>query len=120
MDSEQFLRLDERIDQIKDNVAELKAETKLNSLLINEMRDDLKSSMITITRHVSGDDKIITAIHPLLESLKPMLEEHNLKKLKLRHRNEMLGLWSKRLGLILTIITAVGGLISIFASFHLL
>jgi hypothetical protein len=92
--------LDDKIEKVKDDVTEVKVA--LNTHIVK-----MDTKMEVFEDHITGDKKIINEITPMLEKL-PMLaemaEDHVYKKRKKEESMEKLTLWSKRLGVIATII----------------
>lgn len=107
MDDSRFARLETRVDEIKDDVAEVKAEQKMTNATNAEMRDSIKELTKAVTAHVAGDDKIITEIHPIIEEFKYQQE-------KRKRRNEGLKTWGLRLGVTSTAIGLITYLRSLF------
>jgi len=70
MDDQRFARLEVRVDEIKDDVAEIKAEQKINAYTMSELREYIKEQSETVKAHVSGDDKIIQEIGPIIEEFR--------------------------------------------------
>jgi hypothetical protein len=108
MDEQRFGRLENRVDQIKDDVAEVKADQKIQTIANVEMKDAIKELTHAVTAHVAGDDKIITEIHPIIEEFKFQQE-------KRRRRTQSLKDWSLKLAIPSTVIGIIGVLVKIFA-----
>ena len=109
MDDQRFGRLETRVDQIKDDVAEVKAEQKVQSATNVEMKDALKELTQAVTAHVAGDDKIITEIHPIIEEFKFQQESK-------KRRSEALKLWGMRLGIPSVILGMIGTVFKVWFS----
>lgn len=110
MDERRFERLEDKVDEIKEDVGELKA--------------GLKMHMEKVDEHIAGDKKIINEITPLLSSLPALIdmaEDHQYKKKRdeeqiekaerlttlRKAKNEKLRTWSIRLGLLSTVVGIV-------------
>jgi hypothetical protein len=109
VDEQRFGRLENRVDQIKDDVAEVKAEQKVQSATNVEMKDAIKELTQAVTAHVAGDDKIITEIHPIIEEFKFQQERR-------RRRRQSLKDLALKLGIPSIIIGMIAGIVKIFAS----
>jgi hypothetical protein len=93
-----FDRLEKRVDEVKDEVSELKTEFQIHRHLVEE--------------HVTGDNKIIQKIEPLLDvlpSLQEIVQEYHLDKLDKKRSEE-------RRKLILDKIKIVSGLLGIIGA----
>ena len=99
MDESRFQRLEDKVDAIKDEVSDLKT--------------DMKVHMATVERHVTSDERIIEKINPLLDKFSEIVEvveEHKFDKQLRQKKMEAVTKWTKRLGLISTIIGVIIGL----------
>lgn len=96
-------RIEVRVDEIKDDVSELKADFRIHTKLVEE--------------HVMGDTKIITEIQPLLAAIPQiteMAEEHHYKKMKRKKRIEKMKSISLPVGLIATLVGLISGVMRLF------
>ena len=82
MDDTRIARIEMRVDEIKDDVAELKADSKLQREVLKDIKEDLKTYTIEVSSHVAGDNKIITEIMPLLKVLPNIIEDYTFEKKK--------------------------------------
>lgn len=99
MDESRFQRLEDKVDVIKDEVAELKS--------------DMKVHMAMVERHVSSDERIIQKINPLLDKFDEVVEvveEHKFDKKLRQKKMQAISKWTKRLGLVSVIISVIIGL----------
>jgi hypothetical protein len=102
-DERRIERIEVRVDQIKDDVAELKADFKAHTKIVEE--------------HVLGDTKIINEIRPLLDAiphLTEMTKDYTSKKHVKEKRMETLKEWSLKLGLLTAIVTIFVGISKLF------
>ena len=98
-----FDRIEERVDQIKDDVGELKVTTSVQTALIQEMKEDMKTHTQLVRDHVTGDDKIITHIEPLLSALPDlnnMINDFNYKQENKKRKFGKMKELSLKLGLL--------------------
>ena len=120
VDENRFTRLETRVDEIKDDVAEVKAEQKiLNNSVVN-LSEDMKEHIQVVRDHVTGDDKIITEIQPLLQvlpHLTEVVEEYKIEKAIREKRKEALKMWAMRLGIPSVILGMAGAIVKIWTSF---
>ena len=103
MDESRFQRLEDKVDAIKDEVAELKT--------------DMKVHMAIVEKHVSSDERIIEKINPLLDKfgeIVEVVEEHKFDKQLRQKKMETLSKWTKRLGLVSVIISVIIGISKLF------
>ncbi len=100
MDDTRVARIEMRIDEIKDDVSELKADSKLQREVLKDIKEDLKTYTVEVSSHVAGDNKIITEIMPLLKALPEIISDYNFEKKKREERAEKLKLYGMRLGLV--------------------
>lgn len=80
-------KLEEKLDKVKDDVAELKTDFKVHAEKMNDKMDIFEE-------HITGDKKIINEIQPVLEKLPTIVEiaeqyqfekklkQENIKKIK--------------------------------------
>lgn len=61
-DERRLERVEEKVDIVKDQVSELRADFKVHSAKVSD-------KMEVFEQHITGDEKIITHIQPLLERL---------------------------------------------------
>jgi hypothetical protein len=93
VDDNRLVRLEDKVDQVKDDVAEL--------------RTDFRVFSATIEQHVAGDNKIIDHIRPIISQLPEVLEivqEYNLEKRRKAKREASLKAWSLRASVVSAII----------------
>lgn len=114
MDEQRFNRIENRLDEVKDTVAEVKAEQKVHGEIIKDMRSDFKEYTELVKTHVTGDTKIINEIIPLLEPLRDMVKDYAFKTEEKRRKNEKIKHWATRLGLITLVIGVLSGLSKLF------
>lgn len=80
MDDSRFSRLENRVDEIKDDLSEVKAEQKVTTNSLTELKDVLREYVQAANDHITGDQKIITEIVPIITELKPIVEEYKFQK----------------------------------------
>ena len=71
-----YQRMEDKIDEVKSDIVEVKIE-------ITEIKTDMKHHMDAVETHILGDDKIITALQPIISKLPhivEMAEEYHLSK----------------------------------------
>lgn len=76
MSEKRFQRMEDKIDDVKKDVVEVKLE-------VTEMKTDMKHHMEAVETHIMGDDKIITALEPIMSKLPhivEMAEQYHLSK----------------------------------------
>lgn len=110
MDETRFTRLENRVDEIKDDLAEVKAEQKVNAMSLHDLKEDIREQTKAVLGHVAGDEKIITEIAPIIE-------EFRFQQEKKKRRNESLKTWGLRLGIPATIIGMLAGAAKFWFSF---
>lgn len=74
MDVNRFTRLENRVDEVKNDVAEVKANTIVHGAMLVDMKDKLREHTELIKDHVAGDNKVINEIAPFMESFKDIKE----------------------------------------------
>ena len=107
MNDQRLARLESRVDEIKDDVAEIKAEQKVNSHSMLDLKHYVQEQSELIKSHVSGDDKIITEIAPIIEEFR---FQQQVKKRRVQAMKD-LGL---KLGLFATVVGIFVGGVKIF------
>jgi uncharacterized protein YqeY len=100
MEDSRIARIEMRVDEIKDDVAELKADGKIQREVLRDIKDDIKNYNVTVKGHVAGDEKIISELVPLLKILPDMISDYNYNKKKKELRDERLKLYATKLGII--------------------
>jgi hypothetical protein len=116
MDEVRYSRLEARVDQIKDDVAELKADSKLKTQLLIDLKQEFKECTEEIKEHVIGDNKVISKLEPLLESFQDihiLVNDHKFKKEQVIRRHELIKKWSIALGLLGTTVGVVVGIVEL-------
>lgn len=108
MDDSRFTRLETRVDEIKDDVAEVKAEQKVLTTGLSDLKEHVKEHTKAVMGHVAGDDKIITEIQPIIEEFKFQQEEKRRAEEKKKARDAKLKRWGMRLGIPATLISMMG------------
>lgn len=99
-------RIEVRVDEIKDDVSELKADFKIHTKLIEE--------------HVAGDTKIIKEIQPLLNvipHLTEMTQDYAYKKHRKEKIQDNIKDMSMKLGLVSLILGIVTGVVKFLGVF---
>jgi predicted secreted acid phosphatase len=107
MDDTRFTRLENRMDELKDDVAELKADSKLQREVLKDIKDDLKLYTIEVSSHVAGDNKIIHELAPLLRILPDVISDYSFQKKKQQEREEKIKSYASRFGLVSIILGIV-------------
>ena len=110
MDESRFSRLETRVDEIKDDLAEVKAEQKINSSTMVELKETMKEQTRVMMGHVSGDEKIISEIAPIIEEFKFQQE-------KRRRRIASMKVWALKLGIPATVVGIIAAAVKIWTSF---
>jgi hypothetical protein len=98
------------VDEIKDDVAEIKADQKINSSHITDLKEAMKQYVDVTMKHVAGDEKIISEIAPIIEEFKYQQERK-------RRRAESMRYWGLKLGIPATVVAIIGGAVKIWVSF---
>ena len=118
MDENRFARLEIRVDEIKDDVSELKADSKLQRESLKDIKDDIKQYTVEVKSHVAGDEKIISELVPLFDSLKHVLpeiiEKHEYEKKKKQESDAKIKYWASRLGLVSLSIAIISWVLKTF------
>jgi len=102
-----FNRLEEKVDKIDDKVDQINLE-------LVEMKMEFKSQNQLIRSHVMGDEKIITALQPLIPQLKAMAEDYGFQKQKSLKRVKAFKQYGIYFGAFSATISVIGALIKIF------
>ena len=110
MDETRFTRLETRVDEIKGDLAEVKAEQQINSSRLDDLKDHVKEHTEAVRNHVAGDDKIISEIAPIIEEFKFQQERK-------RRRMASLKLWGMKLGIPATVLGIIATAVKIWFSF---
>jgi len=74
-------RLEKKVDNVKDEVGELKTEFTVHT-------HKIESKMDIFEEHITGDTKIINTIEPVIEKLPDILEVVEDYKYEMRKKNE--------------------------------
>lgn len=115
MDDSRIARIETRVDEIKDDVAELKADSKIHREVLKDIKDDIKRYNVEVKGHVAGDEKIISELVPLLKSLPDIISDYNYNKKKKQEREEKLKLYGTKLGIISVSVGIIYTAIKIFS-----
>lgn len=117
MDENRFNRLEERVDSVKDDIAEIKAKQSVSHTILCDLREDFHSHVEEIKDHIAGDKKIINHIDPLLSilpTLSEIVQKYHYEKTKAeedaevkRNRNEAWKNTSVKVGVIGSILSAI-------------
>jgi hypothetical protein len=107
VDDQRLARLETRVDEIKDDVSEIKAEQKINSHSITDLKEYVREQWELVKMHVSGDEKIINEIAPIIE-------EFRFQQQAKKRRMDTLKSWTLKLGIVSTVVGIYVGLIKIF------
>lgn len=113
MDESRFTRIETRVDEIKDDVAEIKAEQRVQG-------ENIQAHTLAVQAHVAGDEKIITEIKPILDILPTLTEvigEHQFNKEIKRRRAEKFKTWGVRIGTTTGGLTLIGLILKAFSFF---
>jgi hypothetical protein len=105
----QISKLEDKVEAVREDVSELKSDLKLH---IQETRQNME----VIRAHVSADNRIVTAIEPLVKELPTLVEiakEYHWQKLSNEKKESMFALWGKRLAILASGATLMAGLIKI-------
>lgn len=81
MSDDRFQRLEDKVDNLKEDVTELKTDFKIH---VSKMEDRLD----LFEDHITGDNKIISKIEPLLERMPELAEVLDDKKYRERAEEE--------------------------------
>lgn len=103
MEESRFQRLEDKVDDVKQDLAELKI--------------DIKVHMATIEHHISQDQKIINIIAPVMEKLPDMvqmIEDYRFDKELKERKMQSIKTWTVKLGLASTVIGIVITLAKVF------
>lgn len=96
MDDRRFERLEVKVDEIKDDVSELKSDVKVS---FNRFSD----RMDIFAEHIQGDNKIINHIEPLLEKLPEIsriVEDYKFRDELKKRRMERVKKYSYYIGIV--------------------
>lgn len=111
MDDARFSRLENRVDEIKDDLSDVKAEQKITNNNIESLKEYMDKHSKLVSKHVTGDEKIITEIAPIIEEFKFQQE-------KRRRRIEAFKVWGTKLMIPSIIIGMLAGIAKIVSSFQ--
>lgn len=85
MEETRFGRLEDRVDSLKDDVAEIKVKQTLTHETLCGLKSDFEEHVEEIRNHITGDNKIINHIEPiigLLPTLSEIAQQYHFEKLK--------------------------------------
>ena len=68
-------KLEEKVDKVKDDVTEIKVDIAEVKMLVHATNEK-------VAEHISGDNKIISKLEPILEQLGEMVQDHTFQKMK--------------------------------------
>jgi len=120
MDETRFSRLENRVDEIKDDVSELKAGQKILEATVTTLHDDLHEHIKAVNEHVSSDSRIIQQVSPLLTSLPhltEMVDDHRFKKESRKRTVANVKLVSMKFGAASALVAILVGLARLFGFF---
>lgn len=86
-------KLEQKVDAVKEDVMELKSDFKIHTTLIKE--------------HVTGDNKIISDLRPILAKLPDIVEiveDYQFNKQSRQRKMQAVADWTKKLTLVSTLI----------------
>lgn len=106
---DRIARIETRVDEIRDDLSDLKAEQKITNNNIENLKEHMVQHSELVKQHVAGDDKIITELIPLIEEFK-------FQKERKKRRIESLKLLGMKLGIPSVIVAIVGGIVKIIKS----
>lgn len=109
MDEIRFSRLEARVDEIKDDVAEVKAQQMITSHNVDDLKGYIKEQTEIVKSHVTGDDKIITEIGPIIEEFRYQQERK-------KRRIESAKIAGLKLSLVSGVVGIIVGIFKIFTS----
>lgn len=117
MDEIRFGRLEDKVDKIKDDVHEIKH----NNIAICKV---IEMHMETIEDHITGDNKIITKIEPLLNELPSIIsmvksyevdkEIVNRRRQEKTDKREKITDYGKKIGLVSLIVGIITSVVKTF------
>lgn len=102
MDELRFARVEQRIDELKEDMSEVKTETRIQGQKIDDLKEKFDRHTEAVEKHVLGDEKIITHIQPLiriLPHLESMVDDHKFIKAQKEKRSEVFKSISVKLGI---------------------
>lgn len=105
-------RLEDKVDGVKTEVSELRTEFKVHASIISEKLEIFDD-------HITGDNKIINHIQPLLERLPDLVEiveDVQFEKKKKQESTEKLKSFSLKAGALATVVGIVVGIVKIMAN----
>lgn len=68
-------KLEKKVDEVKEDVVEIKVD-------MAEVKTLVQVTNAKVTEHISGDNKIISKLEPILDQLGEMVQDHTFKKMK--------------------------------------
>jgi hypothetical protein len=116
MDESRFSRLETRVDKVIDDVAEVKADTKIIHSDLGDLRDALKEHVDVVKEHVTGDKKIINIIEPMMQQMPEfhaMIQDYKTEKAIKQKKAEKLKHWSIKGGLLFGLAGAAAAIIKV-------
>jgi uncharacterized coiled-coil DUF342 family protein len=110
MDEVRYARLESRVDEIKDDVSEIKADQKINNYEMSELKNAIKEQIDVVRSHVTGDEKIIS-------QLEPIIQDFQFRQERQRRRVSALKELGMKLAIPATVVGLIGASIKIWVSF---
>jgi hypothetical protein len=110
VDETRFTRLETRVDEIKEDVGELKAEQRFTKETVVELKDALKEHNKLVYEHVSSDNKIVSGLTPIMEDLAEMVGDYKYRKERSYRKMGKLKAWSIKLGVVSLVVGIAVGL----------
>jgi hypothetical protein len=105
-DDTRLERLEDKVDDIKEEVGEIKTDLKVHTTLVED-------KMRVFEDHITGDNKIITHIQPLLQDLptiKEAVDQFKYEQIKKKKSSEKLKSIAAKLGIVSLVITILIGI----------
>lgn len=111
MSEERLQRLEDKVDKVKDDVHELKTDFKIHTT-------EMANKMQVFGDHITGDQKIINEISPLMQKLPDLVEivkEYQYEKETKRRKREKIKTFMTKAGMISIVVGILAGLKKIFS-----
>lgn len=111
MSEERLQRLEDKVDKVKEDVTELKTDFKVHTTEMN-------AKMQVFGDHMTGDQKIINEISPLMQELPDLVEiikEYQYDKETKKRKREKIKSFMTKAGVVSILVGILAGLKKIFS-----
>jgi len=109
-------RIGHRVDNLVDDMAIVKATQIIQGTSIHELGESMKECIQVMSKHVTGDEKIITELHPLLEPLKEIVLRRKIEEEIISEKARKKLERDQKIKSLLLRITLITGILGVLAS----